>query len=39
MTQKRCFVVMGFGEKTDLATGRTLEPLYLRVPDAERNLR
>jgi hypothetical protein len=25
MTKKRCFVVMGFGEKTDLATGRTLD--------------
>jgi hypothetical protein len=23
--KKRCFVVMGFGEKTDLATGRTLD--------------
>ena len=23
--QKKCFVVMGFGEKTDLATGRTLD--------------
>ena len=22
---KKCFVVMGFGEKTDLATGRTLD--------------
>jgi hypothetical protein len=25
MAQKKCFVVMGFGEKTDLATGRTLD--------------
>src|SRR5438270_11861822 len=23
--KKKCFVVMGFGEKTDLATGRTLD--------------
>lgn len=23
--RKRCFVIMGFGEKTDLATGRTLD--------------
>jgi hypothetical protein len=25
MAKKKCFVVMGFGEKTDLATGRTLD--------------
>lgn len=25
MLKKRCFVVMGFGEKTDFATGRTLD--------------
>ena len=23
--KKKCFVVMGFGEKTDFATGRTLD--------------
>jgi hypothetical protein len=26
--KKRCFVVMGFGQKTDFATGRTLDLNY-----------
>jgi hypothetical protein len=38
-TQKRCFVVMGYGKKTDFATGRTLDLdksyKYLIKPTAE----